>query len=213
MTLTKATQDMIDGQGTAAVLNVGVAENNIPQMDATGYPAADGSQITGLTTNVLFQDTEKALAAANSVEWTGFSAGNTFIRIVAELSAGGDGSDPIIQLGDAGGYETSGYVGLVYDVIGNTEDTAQTAHIPLTLAGASSKAASTNHIVVEMNKVSELTERWVISTSFWQVGGDTEYVTGTVTKTLSAEITQVKLFSDDSTNWSSGTALLYRNVN
>jgi hypothetical protein len=34
--------------GTAAVEDVGVADGDVPQMDATGYPAADGSQITSI---------------------------------------------------------------------------------------------------------------------------------------------------------------------
>jgi hypothetical protein len=34
------------GLGTAAVANTGVASGNVPAMDATGYPAADGSRIT-----------------------------------------------------------------------------------------------------------------------------------------------------------------------
>ena len=37
------------GLGTAAVANTGVANGNVPAMDAAGYPAADGSQITGLS--------------------------------------------------------------------------------------------------------------------------------------------------------------------
>lgn len=37
------------GLGTAAVANTGVANGNVPAMDATGYPAADGSRITGLS--------------------------------------------------------------------------------------------------------------------------------------------------------------------
>ena len=36
------------GMGTAAVANTGVANGNVPAMDATGYPAADGSQITNI---------------------------------------------------------------------------------------------------------------------------------------------------------------------
>ena len=36
------------GLGTAAVENVGVADGDVPQMDATGYPAADGSQLTNV---------------------------------------------------------------------------------------------------------------------------------------------------------------------
>jgi hypothetical protein len=34
--------------GTAATKNTGVADGNVPLMDATGYPAADGSQITDI---------------------------------------------------------------------------------------------------------------------------------------------------------------------
>ena len=34
--------------GTASILNAGVANGNVPQMDATGYPAADGSQLTNI---------------------------------------------------------------------------------------------------------------------------------------------------------------------
>lgn len=36
------------GLGTAAVCATGVASGNVPAMDATGYPVADGSQITNL---------------------------------------------------------------------------------------------------------------------------------------------------------------------
>ncbi|MDH5452225.1 MAG: hypothetical protein OEX14_02625 [Paracoccaceae bacterium] len=36
------------GLGTAAVADTGVANGNVPVMDATGYPAADGSRITSV---------------------------------------------------------------------------------------------------------------------------------------------------------------------
>ena len=42
------------GLGTAAVVNTGVALGEVPLMDATGYPAADGSQITGITAKLPF---------------------------------------------------------------------------------------------------------------------------------------------------------------
>lgn len=37
------------GLGTAAIVNTGLANGNVPTMDATGYRAADGSQITNLS--------------------------------------------------------------------------------------------------------------------------------------------------------------------
>ena len=46
------------GLGTAAVADTGVADGNVPAMDATGYPAADGSQIANVTA-----------ASADSVAW------------------------------------------------------------------------------------------------------------------------------------------------
>ena len=59
-TLTVAGRNLIDdasttaqrttlGLGTAAVVNTGVNNGNVPLMDAIGYPAADGSQITGIS--------------------------------------------------------------------------------------------------------------------------------------------------------------------
>jgi hypothetical protein len=45
---TIAVADIVDA-GTVATYDVGVANTNIPQMDATGYPAADGSRITNVS--------------------------------------------------------------------------------------------------------------------------------------------------------------------
>ena len=46
------------GLGDAALKTVGVANGNVPAMDATGYPAADGSQITNIT--LAYDDTVDA---------------------------------------------------------------------------------------------------------------------------------------------------------
>ena len=214
MAITKIPQVLIEGQGSAAILDVGTTANKVVQLDGDAkLPAVDASNVTGIGLGKLFQAAERELEATNSVEWTGFSAGNTYIKIVAEgMSAGANGSDPIIQIGDAGGYETGGYLSFMYDVIGNTEDTSQSTHIPLTLAGATSVSSDINRIVVELHKSSELTEKWTAVTTFWQFTTATEYVVGSCSKTLSAEIKRVKLYTDDSTNWSAGTAILYRDV-
>ena len=46
----------VTGLGTAAEQNVGVANGNVPQMDAVGYPAANGSQITEIAASALTGD-------------------------------------------------------------------------------------------------------------------------------------------------------------
>lgn len=73
------------GLGTASVEDVGVADGDIPQMDATGYPAADGSQITGITATNLP---------------TGFTSSNQTITSAGLLTlAHGLGASPeLIQL-------------------------------------------------------------------------------------------------------------------
>lgn len=47
--------------GNVARRNVGVADGQVPLMDATGYPAADGSQITALTYGNITNATGKVL--------------------------------------------------------------------------------------------------------------------------------------------------------
>lgn len=216
MALTKTTPGVRAGDGTAALLDVGTGASQVVQMTTAPakLPAVDGSNLTGLSTNTLFQAAEVDLLDVNIAAWTGFSVGNTYIKIVAGgVQAGTNGSDPIVQLGDAGGYETSGYEGIVYDDFGATEDLAVTTHIPFTLAGAPSLAVRLNILVIELHKISEVTETWIATTDFWQYsGGGSEHCRGAFTKTLSAEIDRVKLFTDDATTWDAGTAILYRDI-
>ncbi len=61
------------GLGTAATQDTGVANGNVPQMDATGYPAADGRQITGIAKYLTFiwDNNGTALAVDTvTVPWT-----------------------------------------------------------------------------------------------------------------------------------------------
>jgi len=47
--------------GTAATVNTGVTNGDVPLMDATGYPAANGSQITSLPLLLGLTTTEQAI--------------------------------------------------------------------------------------------------------------------------------------------------------
>ena len=72
------------GLGTAAVCATGVANGNVPAMDATGYPAADGSQITGIKAMgnyVLLQDQK-----ATTTDGGTFTQGAWQKRTLAEIS-------------------------------------------------------------------------------------------------------------------------------
>jgi hypothetical protein len=67
------------GLGSAAVEDVGVADGNVPQMDATGYPAADGSQITALTYANITNATGKILQTVKTL--TGAVATGTTVMV------------------------------------------------------------------------------------------------------------------------------------
>ena len=56
--------------GTASIEDAGVVDGNVPQMDATGYPVADGSQITDvIAASVGWADvTDKPLIGFTTVE-------------------------------------------------------------------------------------------------------------------------------------------------
>ena len=57
--------DLITGDGTVAPLNTGVASGDVPLLDATGYPIADGSQITNIAgTNAIMKEADKTLNGA-----------------------------------------------------------------------------------------------------------------------------------------------------
>ena len=75
--------------GTAAVVNTGVANGNVPAMDATGYPAADGSQITGIKAvadYILLQD-QKANNTAGGTFTSGAWQKRTLNVEVADTGA------------------------------------------------------------------------------------------------------------------------------
>jgi len=53
------------GLGTAALTDTGVASGNVPAMDATGYPAADGSQITNIAASAMPRGTIGGMNLSN----------------------------------------------------------------------------------------------------------------------------------------------------
>ena len=89
------------GMGTAALVNTGVANGDVPLMDATGYPAADGSQITGITAAQgpsvgvkLTSDTSQA-SSTTITNWTEM------------WDTGGDFASGVFTCPSAGRYEVT----------------------------------------------------------------------------------------------------------
>ena len=108
--------------GTAAILDTGVADGNVIVADATGLPVIDGSQLTGLNipstlSEITTLETEQATTSGTAKNFTGIASTTRRITIMfAGVSTNGT-DDIIVQIGDSGGIEASGYLGAAAVVV------------------------------------------------------------------------------------------------
>ena len=89
----------IGNLGTSSTKDTGVANGNVPLMDATGYPAADGSQVTGITGKFLGIDSDDT---AGTKTWTK-PAGTAQVYVVCVGAGGGGGGSSSTNGGSGGG--------------------------------------------------------------------------------------------------------------
>jgi len=122
------------------------------------------------------------------------------LRITNASLSGNDDYDLLI--GDAGGLETTGYVGRLVRVFGASKVTSVT-RFNLTSATA---AADVTNIEAYLDIADAATFLWSINATSGD-GGDTYLCDGT--KALSAALTQIQIKSTGSNNFDAGTATLW----
>jgi len=76
----------ISGLGTAATQDVGTANGNVVQLDATGLPAVDGSQLTNLPASALSYSIQTYTASGTPLAFTLTSAAKGKVVVVNESS-------------------------------------------------------------------------------------------------------------------------------
>jgi len=125
--------------GSASLVDTGVANGNVPVMDATGYPAADGSQITGLTgaqgASLVLIETVTASNTATIDFATGISSTyRTYLVVLSNVVPATDAVQLLMRFSDdAGSTWKSGASDYAWAVTGgdgtarNGTDTADTA--------------------------------------------------------------------------------------
>jgi hypothetical protein len=134
----------------------------------------------------LFRDTEKATTSGSNIDFTGIPSWVKRITVVfSEVShnAAGGTSNMIVQLGDAGGIETTGYVAASMTDAG---DSASTAGFVMR-----STNESTSNVSGIMTFVNISGNTWVSSHALTR--NTTAAVAGGGTKTLSDTLTQIRL--------------------
>lgn len=198
-TLTRASAGVVAVEGTNLVKAGDVTSNGVTMSTARllGRTTASTGAIeeisvgTGLTlsggslaaSGVLTLGTAQASTSGTSIDFTSIPAGTNLI-IISFIGVSTSGtSGVIVQLGDSGGVETSGYLGCAY----RNAYTNYTAGIGISSANA---AASVYHGLVILSRADGNT--WGAGVFMGQ--SDTNYTgVGGASKSLSAELDRVRI--------------------
>lgn len=171
-------------------------------LDVTGTIKGDTLIVGG---QKLLMPTNSPLVtlSGSSVDFTGIPETARRVTVMLNGASTNGTSVPLIQLGDAGGIETSGYLGGSAAVAtGATSVAAHTAG-----AGLSSSAAAT--IVyrgsVSIGLMDATTNLWAISGTLGRSEGGSVNILG-YTKSLSATLTQIRLTTNSTDTFDAGTA-------
>ena len=152
----------------------------------------DGSNAN--TVGVPNSGTAVASTSGTSIDFTGIPAGVKRITVMFSGVSTSGTSVPLIQIGDSGGFETSGYLGTASNLTSTTSTAEYTAGFGL---GASSAAAQTRIGSIIITLVSPNT--WVASGSLGRGDAAGTFVTGG-SKTLSDTLTQVRITTVNGTD-------------
>ena len=114
LTTVTVSNDSVSLDSGLSAVNYGLlsATNpSVPSTYAKSGPNNDITSLTGLTSSLIYSGTKQATTSGTSKEFLNIPAWARRITIsLSGVSTNGT-SEPVIQIGDSGGYETSGYLG------------------------------------------------------------------------------------------------------
>jgi hypothetical protein len=198
-----ASGNIRQGTGTSQLTNIvsigwSAASKLRVQVDSTDYAATwpidiAGNAATATTATALAQPytlrTAQASTSGTSIDFAGIPSWVNRITVMFNGVSTNGSSDPLIQLGDAGGIETTGYVAHSSD---RGADVTSTAGFILTRASVSSSAL---YGIATICKLSG--NLWVSSANI----SITDLVSSSVgSKTLSDTLTQLKITTVNGTD-------------
>jgi hypothetical protein len=197
-------QTVADNAITLAKL-AGGTDGNLISFDASGDPVAvatgnDGQVLTsaGAGAPPAFeaaasvgwtQGTETATTSGTSFNITGIPSGTQHIIINFEGVSVADTNILLLQIGDAGGIETSGYVGEIVLATSGTAHLTQTTSFPMYSATAA------NLMSGQMNLTLKDAANFTWVSTHIMVFANDKTGFGASVKSLSAELTQLTLSS------------------
>jgi hypothetical protein len=191
--LTLASGDILYVDGSGDIVNLAKGTDGQVLTLASGLPDWDDA-----ATPASWVYTESALSGT-AVDFTSLPSGIKQIRFGFTDLARNSTSNILIQLGDSGGFETSGYVGGFAGVVGATTG------ISLTSANASSLVL---HGILDLVLNDASSFKWAAGGSLGRSDTATTPHSGGYTKALSAELTQLRITCADGTSTLSGRVVM-----
>lgn len=139
--------------------------------------------------------TEVASTSGTSIDFTGIPAGVKRITIMLVSVSTNGTTDLLIQLGDAGGFEVTGYLGVSGTGAGGT-NTAFTAGIGIVTLGSAATVLN-GSLTLSLENSTAFT--WAAHGVFGQ-SNTNQFSATSGTKSLSAELTQVRITTVNGTD-------------
>lgn len=196
------TQTLTNKTLTAPVLNGSLTgtgildEDDMSSDSATAIPTQQSVKAYVDGRNTLA--TAQATTSGTSKSFTGLPAGINWIDVVPNgVSLDGATDDVLVQIGDSGGLETTGYT--AGSTVGAGTDTSTAGFI---IALQSATAAL--HGIMHLRRVSGNT--WTASHDIHRTGSNAAHGGGS--KTLSAELTQIAILSSGSDAFDAGSVTI-----
>lgn len=178
------------GLGTVATLDVGTSANNVVQLNGSAeLPAVSGANLTNVAAATL--GTLQATTSGTAIDFTSIPSGTKWITInFNQVSL--DGADNIlVQIGDSGGIETTGYVsGLAIGTSANSSTSG------MLVSSGSAAITLTGQMRLELMGAASFL--WCSSHTVYRAGGLTSVGGGT--KALSAELDRLRITTTAGSN-------------
>jgi len=162
---------------------------------------ADGSSVVGSNLQI---GTEQATTSGSAIDFTGIPAGTRKI-IINFAGVGLDGSDDIlIQLGDSGGFESTGYLSdspRLSDSTGITTTSSTSGFLIRLLSGA-----ATGQMILTLEDSSDNT--WIATGGIRTASSNNSIMAGS--KSLSGSLTQIRITRSGTDSFDAGAVnILY----
>lgn len=169
------------------------------QVRVTGYALADGKQLVSIVLadlpsgSKLELQTEKATTSGTEIDFTSIPSWVKKITIMFDGVSTNGTSIPMIQLGDAGGFETTGYNGSAREAAGGAN------HNTGFIIGPGWTAAEVVHGSLSLTLEDSANNVWSLSGMLGRSDAAEVLVTSG-TKALSAILTQIRLTTVNGTD-------------